>query len=171
VTRSNILVVFYSRSGTTRNVASVLARLLNADLEEIFDRQGRAGPFGYLRSFVEALEQRPADIVLPKCDASAYDLVVIGTPVWAGSVSSPVRAWLVANRARLKRVAFFCSFGRRGEQLALAQMHALAGKSPLAECKITTREARHGEASQVLCDFAARLERKLSDVRRSEMER
>jgi len=140
-------------------------------LEEIVDRQGRAGPFGYLRSFVEALKPRPADIVLSKRDASAYELVVIGTPVWAGSVSSLVRAYLVANRARLKQVAFFCSFGRRGEQLALAQMHALAGKSPLAECKITTREARHGEASQVLCDFAARLERKLSDVRGSETER
>ena len=159
--RNNVLVVFYSRSGTTRKVASVLARMLDADSEEIVDIGGRAGPFGYLRSLIEAVNGRPADIARAKRDAAGYDLVVIGTPVWADSVSSPVRAYLVANRSRLQRVAFFCCFGRRRSKAALTQMRALAGKAPLAECELTARESLHSEASQVLSEFVERIERNL----------
>jgi flavodoxin len=164
MTRNKILVVFYSRSGTTRKVASVLAKMLGADVEEIVDRRDRGGPFGYVRSLVEAIDGRPTDIAAPKHDASAYDVVVIGTPVWGGSVSSPVRAYLFANRSRLRRVAFFCCFARRGGKLALREMNALCAKVPLADCGITAREAQHGEASSVLSDFVERIGRTLAEI-------
>lgn len=143
-----VLVVFYSRTGTTRRAASALAEMLDADVEEIVVTRDRAGPFGYLRSLVEAINQKPAEIVAAKRDPSAYDLVVIGSPVWAGCVSSPVRAYLVANQRRLPRVAFFCSFAQRGADSALTQMRTLARKSPLAECRVTPRETLHGDASR-----------------------
>ncbi|MGC2944368.1 hypothetical protein [Burkholderia ambifaria] len=55
-----LLVVFYSRTRTTRRAASALAGMLDADVEEIVVTRGRAGPFGYLRSLVEAINQKPA---------------------------------------------------------------------------------------------------------------
>lgn len=116
---AKVLVVFYSRTGTTRRAASALAEMLNADVEEIVVTRSRAGPFGYLRSLVEAINRKPAEIVAPKRDPSAYDLVVIGSPVWAGCVSSPMRAYLDANQRRLPRVAFFCNFAQRGADSAL----------------------------------------------------
>ncbi|RZF25658.1 flavodoxin [Paraburkholderia sp. UYCP14C] len=164
MTPNKILVVFYSRSGTTRKVASVLARMLGADVEEIVDRGARGGPFGYVRSLVEAMHARPSQIAPPKHDASDYDLVVIGSPVWSGTVSSPVRAYLYANFERLNRVAFFCCFARRGGESALKEMNALCGAAPLAECCVTAREARHGDASRVLSDFVERIERKLAEI-------
>jgi flavodoxin len=163
MTRNKILVVFYSRSGTTRKVASVLSRMLGADVEEIVDRSARGGPFGYVRSLVEAVRARPSHIAPPKHDASAYDLVVIGSPVWAGTVSSPVRAYLYANLEGLKRVAFFCCFAQRGGESALREMNALCAAAPLAECCVTAREAQHGDASRVLSDFVERIERKLDE--------
>lgn len=164
MTRSKILVVFYSRTGTTRKVASVVAKMLGADVEEIVDRSARSGPFGYVRSLVEAVNARSADIAPSTHDASAYDLVVIGSPVWAGNISSPVRAYLYANREGFRRVAFFCSFARRGGKSALKEMNALCGAAPLAECRITAREAQHGDASRVLSDFVERIERNLADI-------
>ena len=164
MTHNKILVAFYSRSGTTRKVASILAKMLGADLEEIVERRARAGPFGYVRSLVEAIEGRPADIAAPKHDASAYDLIVIGSPVWAGSVSSPARAYLLANRSRFRRAAFFCCFARRDGKLSLREMNALCGKVPLAECGITAREAQHGAASRVLSDFVERIQRNLAEI-------
>jgi hypothetical protein len=37
--------------------------LLNADLEGICDYRNRSGPWGYLRSLMEAVRQRPVEIV------------------------------------------------------------------------------------------------------------
>ncbi|MCG0576945.1 NAD(P)H-dependent oxidoreductase [Burkholderia cenocepacia] len=159
-----VLVVFYSRTGTTRRAASALAEMLDADVEEIVVTRDRAGPFGYLRSLVEAINQKPAEIVAAKRDPAAYDLVVIGSPVWAGCVSSPVRAYLVANQRRLPRVAFFCSFAQRGADSALTQMRMLARKSPLAECHVTPRETLHGDASPILAAFAERATRRLAEA-------
>jgi len=158
---ARILVVFFSRTGTTRIIASLLTKFLDAQAEEIIACTDRSGPFGYVRSLVEALEQRPAQIVGSTCDVSSYDVVVIGTPVWANSVSSPVRAYLIANRSRFKNVAFFCSFARRGNHRVLEQMRALAGIPALAECSLTAREALHGESSEILRDFVERLQRNL----------
>ncbi|AWV05433.1 flavodoxin (plasmid) [Burkholderia sp. JP2-270] len=158
-----VLVVFYSRTGTTRRAASALAAMLDADVEEIIVTRGRLGPFGYLRSLVEAVNRKPAEIVAPKRDPSAYDLVVIGSPVWAGCVSSPVRAYLEANWRRLPHVACFCSFAQRSAESALAQMRMLARKSPLAECHVTPRETLHGQASTILAAFAERAARKLAE--------
>lgn len=38
-----ILIVFYSRTGTTRKVAHELQKSLKADIEELFDKN-RSGP-------------------------------------------------------------------------------------------------------------------------------
>jgi hypothetical protein len=75
---------------------------------------------------------------------------VIGTPVWAWSVSSPVRAYLTANKDRLPAVAFFCTLGGAGSETAFAQMQDIVGKAPRATCAITARDiAAGGEGAQV----------------------
>ena len=167
---NQILVVFFSRTGTTRKIASLLTKILGAQAEEIAVRPDRSGPFGYVRSLVEALEQRPAQIVASTRDVSRYNLVVIGTPVWANSVSSPVRAYLMANRSHFKNVAFFCSFARRGNRTALKQMRTLAGIPALAECSLTAREVLRGESSEVLLEFVERLKRNLDALQMSQPE-
>src|SRR5664280_1093039 len=138
---SNTLVVFYSRSGTTRRVAEALAEALKCDLEEISEPKPRSGFLGYMRSLLEARRQRPSIIAPNKHDISSYDLVVIGTPVWAWSLSSPVRAYLMATANQLPEVAFFCTLGARGSESTFAQMTAVAGKRPRAVCAITQHEA------------------------------
>ena len=137
---SKILVVFYSRSGTTRRVAQALAEAPKCDLEEITEPKPRAGFLGYLRSLLEARRKRPSIIASNKHDVSSYDLVVIGTPVWAWSLSSPVRAYLITTAGQLPDVAFFCTLGGNGSESTSAQMTAIAGKQPRAVCAITERE-------------------------------
>ena len=135
------LVVFYSRSGTTRRIAQALSGALKCDLEEITEPRPRTGFLGYLRSLLEARRKLPSIIAPKKHDVSSYDLVVIGTPVWAWSLSSPVRAYLTATASQLPEVAFFCTLGARGSESAFAQLTAIVGKKPRAVCAITQREA------------------------------
>ena len=110
------LVVFYSRSGTTRRIAEALSRALTCDLEEIIEPKPRTGFLGYMRSLLEARRKRPSVIAPIKHDVSSYDLVVVGTPVWAWSLSSPVRAYLMTTASQLPEVAFFCTLGGKGSE-------------------------------------------------------
>ena len=119
---ARILVVYYSRTGTTRKVAKSLAAALHCDSEEVVETSSRSGMFGYLRSVIDARRQVPSRIVAGASDPSLYDLIVIGTPVWAWSLSSPVRAYLLANKPRLPAVAFFCTLGGAGSDQAFGQM-------------------------------------------------
>jgi flavodoxin len=152
------LVVYYSRSGTTRKVAEALAEMLGGDVDEIVEIRGRSGMFGYLRSLVEARRQISSPIGPEKRDPSAYDLVIVGTPVWAWSVSSPVRAYLMATRERLPNAAFFCTLGGAGDARAFAQMQSIASRVPRAVCAIAARDVASGRYRERLAEFARALE-------------
>jgi menaquinone-dependent protoporphyrinogen IX oxidase len=152
-----ILVIFYSRSGTTRRIATALSATLGCSIEEIVEGRSRNGFFGYCRSIIEARRKQLPDIPPAKNDPSSFDLVVIGTPVWAWSVSSPVRAYLTANKDRLPAVAFFCTLGDKGSETAFAQMQGIVGKPPRATCAITAGELASGGEGPKLANFAGAL--------------
>jgi flavodoxin len=138
------LVVFYSRSGTTRRIAEALSRALTCDIEEIIEPKPRTGFLGYMRSLLEARRKRSSVIAPIKHDVSSYDLVVVGPPVWAWSLSSQARAYLMTTASQLPEVAFFCTVGGKGSENTFAQMTAIVGKQPRAVCAITQREALSG---------------------------
>jgi menaquinone-dependent protoporphyrinogen IX oxidase len=152
-----ILVIFYSRTGTTCRIAMALSGKLGGNVEEIAESRGRGGFLGYWRSIIEAHRRQSADILPAKNDPAAFDLVVIGTPVWAWSVSSPIRAYLTANKDRLPEVAFFCTLGGAASERAFAQMQDIAGKRPRAICAITDREVAAGQEGPPLAKFVAAL--------------
>jgi flavodoxin len=137
---ARILVVDYSRTGNTHLVAEALARELGADLERIRDTRSRRGLWGYIRSAREALTERPTEIRRLKCDPADYELVILGSPVWTGHVSSPMRRYLTDNAGKFDRIAVFVSEGGRGGPKVLAEMAALAGRRPLAKLELRANE-------------------------------
>ena len=106
-----ILIVYYSRTGLTKKVGAKLAAALSADQEVITDKTERAGVIGYLRCGREAIKKEQPDIDPIKFDPAAYDLVIVGTPVWAAHMSSPIRSYLSEQKDKIKRIAFFATQG------------------------------------------------------------
>jgi flavodoxin len=151
------LVVCFSRTGHTRWIAERLAERLGADLDVITEKTSRGGLRGFLRSGYEATLQREAAIDQPTFDPARYDVVLIGTPVWNASVSSPVRAYLRRYRTAFRAVAFFLSFGGRGEARVFSQMQQATGLAPL--CTLAMRDAERGQPAgqQRLAAFVDRL--------------
>jgi len=139
-----VLVAYYSRTGNTRRVAEAIAKSLEAEIEEIRDRENRLGVIGFLRSGYEALRKRPAAIQPLKKNPEKYDVVVVGSPVWAGSLSSPVRAYLIMNGHRIKKAALFATYGV-SEGRIFRQMEELLPKKPIAKISIRESEIRSGE--------------------------
>jgi menaquinone-dependent protoporphyrinogen IX oxidase len=155
---SNILVVYYSRSGTTRKLAEAIALAAHGDIEEIIEKRGsRAGILGYVRSLIETAQRRAAPIQESGKDPSSYRLVTVGSPVWAGSMSSPVQSYLTANRERLRAVAFFGTYGGRGSESMFAQMQALVGKTPQACCAVKAADVASGSHSASVQRFVEAL--------------
>jgi flavodoxin len=154
-----ILVVYFSRTGHTRTLARQIAAALRADLDEIQDDSNRRGILGYLRSGSEAWFGRRANIWPPGQPPQAYDLVLIGTPVWRASVCSPVRTYLADHAAELKQVAFFATMGQFGGERALRQMQAACGKEPLATLALTERQLAGSGVVAAVAAFAGQLGR------------
>jgi len=146
---TRVLVIDYSRSGNTHKVAQAIAGACGADLEQIRDARPRRGLWGWIRSGREAIRAIPGDIRPPRRDPATYDLVVLGSPVWAGHVSSPMRAYLGQRSGKLRRVALFVTEGGSGGPKALAEMSALSGLQPVATLEIRAREIRGDLRSRV----------------------
>jgi flavodoxin len=155
---AKILVVSYSRSGNTARVADALARALGADREELVDTVNRRGILGYLRSAFAARLGQPARIGPEHREPEGYDLVVVGSPVWAGSLSCAVRAYLARHRGGLPKVAFFLTHGGTSKDRVFAQMRAVGGTRPVAVMAVRERDLARGTDRALVERFAAELQ-------------
>jgi flavodoxin len=133
------LVIYYSRTGRTKKVAETIADVLTCDKEEIIDTQKRSGPIGFLRSGYQARQKSLINIKEPRKDLLEYDLVIIGTPVWAGTVSSPVRTFIYTYRDRLNAIAFFSTHGGDESQKEFSEMEAICRKRPVGTLSFSAK--------------------------------
>ena len=92
---SDILCIYYSRSGRTRQVMEEIAQELEAELVELHDGVDRAGVRGILRSGLDAMRRTPQPVepIQTAQNLKDYRLVILGTPTWAGRCSSVMRSW------------------------------------------------------------------------------
>lgn len=161
------LIVYYSRSGVTGRLAQALARACDADLEAIEDVRPRHGAAGYARSAWEALRGTPAPVAPPRHHPADYPLVVLGTPVWAGHMSSPMRGYLLQQRVHLRRIALFCTMGGSGGAGVLTAMADLCNQLPVATLCVRQRDVLAERCGAPLADFAralAQAQRELAEV-------
>lgn len=125
------LVVCYSRTETTLRVALDVANALGADLDRVETVTSRKGALGYALSAAEALAKGLPSIRTRR-DPRSYDLVVLGSPVWVGTMCAPMRSYLFLHRGELPRVGLFATMGGHGADQVLQEMKMLcqADKAP-----------------------------------------
>jgi len=148
-----ILVAVYSVTGNTLSVAKKIAKELGADLEIIEDNVNRGGIFGFLRSGYEAATKKTLPISESKHNPSDYEITIIGTPIWAGRMSSPVRSYLMRFQECFRQVAFFATSLGGGHEKAFLEMAELIGVKPLAIAEVTSGEIKKGKSAEALKAF------------------
>lgn len=163
-----ILVAYYTRTGNTRRAAEAIAEGLRAvpyevELEEISERKSRDGVVGFLVAGADSTLKRKAEIEPATADIAAFDLVIAGTPVWAWSVTPPVRTFLAAHAAEIKQAAFFCTMMGAGAQRAFEAMEEALDKTALATVALIDRHVRSGDEYE----FIARVEEFVGEVERA----
>ncbi len=143
-----ILVAFYS--GTGRTQAPMLRVMEALDGERLITIRPKTPRTGLrvIKAGWEALRKKPAKLepLSEPVNMAAYDLVVLGSPVWASRVSSPMRAFLAQYGAGIKQAAFVLTHaGPEDYTETFAELAALAGVKPCATLSLDHDEAKNKE--------------------------
>lgn len=109
--QNKVLIVFYSQSNVTRRMAGILQSKTNADVYEIETvrtyPKDQPAVFDEPKRELETGELPELKGITP--DMSAYDLILVGGPVWWYTVSTPVMRFLQLADFKGKKTAAFCT--------------------------------------------------------------
>lgn len=148
------LIVYYSNTGHTRTIAEELAKTSGWSAAEIREAKPRKGRWGEVRCAIESLLGIKPHIEFTSPPFNTFDLVIIGTPVWAGHVASPVQSFLAKRRGDLHRVAFFCTCASPDSSPVFDQLRTLCGKAPVNTLAITNEEMKSSSYRDKLATFS-----------------
>jgi len=151
------LVVYYSRTGSNKTMAEAIAKAIAGDCSEIVDCRKRNGVLGFLRSGSDACRRKLTHIEL-KVDPAAHDLIIIGTPIWAGRMTPAARTFLTNYKLTGKQLAFFSVSGGGTAEEAFDEMKRLAPSAVVHETlAIAKKDLEAGNYAQEIQNFVHKL--------------
>ncbi|GMO50867.1 MAG: flavodoxin [Termitinemataceae bacterium] len=126
------LIIYYSYDGNTELVVNELKPLLNADVLrlETIDEKKRTGLSKYAWGGSQIFMKARPKLKTFSTNFADYDLIVLGTPVWAGTPAPAMNSFLHDAKLEGKKLALFvCHLGGKGH--AIEKMSALCGGSTI----------------------------------------
>ena len=147
------LLVYYSRTGNTRIIADTISESVDCDIEEIVEKDKRKGIIGYIKSGYQASRGKVNHIEDSKYELSNYDLLIIGTPVWAGKMSVPVRTYLKKNMNKIPLLACFCTCGGSGIEQTIEDIGNYVNTTPLASFGVKSSDIKDGTYKNIVEKF------------------
>ena len=111
-----MLVLYYSQTQTTQQVAEAIAGSLGADIEAIECVVPYDGDFNatIARSQQERAEGKVPEIKPLSVNVADYDVIFLGYPIWFGTYAPPVAGLLATVDLSGKKIVPFCTFGSGG---------------------------------------------------------
>ncbi|MFH1678219.1 MAG: flavodoxin [Candidatus Omnitrophota bacterium] len=89
------IIIYYSYSGNTKSVADILAENLNCKYEvEILRLDALDESSSFFHQAARAFFHKEAKISSAEFDLSGYDLICMGTPVWAFGPAPAINTYL-----------------------------------------------------------------------------
>jgi flavodoxin len=162
-----VLVIYYSLSGNTRSVAEMLHGKTGGDLFEIETVKSYPADYNECTQVARRELQTGNLPALTKSppDMSSYDLVLLGSPVWWYTVSTPVMSFLKQADFAGTRVSAFCTHeGGVGKFLPHFQQQA---QNAVVFEGLDLYMARQGEFSKALDLWIVKLQGEKSDAVRT----
>ncbi len=127
------LVIYYSQTGATRQVATEIAQELGADTLRIEAEEPYSGTY---EETIARTQKEMVSGTLPKLkelgvDISKYDTIFLGYPIWFGTYARPIAALVKEQQFAGKTIVPFCTFGSGGLAASTEDL-----KKALPEAKI-----------------------------------
>jgi flavodoxin len=116
------IIIYYSKTENTKQVAKTLSSELSADLVEIKDMKPRTGFRDKIFSAVDAFRENKTETMPPKVDLEDYGLVYFGTPTWASNATPAIITIIDKCDLRGKDVVLFATMNETGGRSAINRM-------------------------------------------------
>src|ERR1044072_2706298 len=128
---SKVLVVYFTRTGNTREIAQLIRRTLRADIVEI----APAAPYpeDYEMTVSQAQRERDSSYQPPLAtavsDISSYEVVFLGFPIWGETIPPVIRSFLAQHDLTGKTIVPFITHGGYGPGQSLSTVKQLAPRA------------------------------------------
>ncbi|MGZ7094873.1 MAG: flavodoxin family protein [Methanobacterium sp.] len=116
------IVIYYSRTRKTAEVAETLSKELKSEIIEIKDAKDRDNALNYMSAAIDAFRENKTEIIPKTVDLSSYSLIYIGTPVWTGKPTPAIVSMIDSCNFQGKDVILFATAGRSGTRRTIERM-------------------------------------------------
>jgi len=105
------VVIYYSLTGNTSLVAKMIAERIGADIIELKPEKEipSTGASKYFWGGKSVMLNEKPKLLNDNINVESYDTLIIGTPIWAGSMTPPMNTFLSENMIKDKRVFLFAT--------------------------------------------------------------
>jgi flavodoxin len=113
------LVIYYSKTGNTKLMAEQMAEELKADLLALKPKKEikSSGFMLYFRGGFQSMTKKNIKLDTIETNMDDYDLIILGTPVWAWRLNPVVRSFLKSANFSNKKMGLFCCCADSGEKI------------------------------------------------------
>jgi len=120
------LVVYYSKTGTTKKVARAVAEKIGCDTDELqYDEKAKT--------------------ISHSCDPSGYERVVLLAPVWAFSLAEPMKIYVAKHKANIRKYDLIVTCGGLGLRGCVKNCEAAIGRQPEKALKFRSKQVKLGD--------------------------
>lgn len=123
------LILYYSRTGKNEKFCQQLQETLKCEMEKIIDNVNRSGFWNFILAGRDALFKKLTKINPIKNRLSNYDVIIIGTPIWMGSMPPAIRTFIRHYKNNFEKVSVvsICAMGEKNNKF-LDEMKSETGK-------------------------------------------
>jgi Flavodoxin len=147
-----VIVVYFSLTGHVEGTAKIIQGTLDADILSLKPKKG-VNPKGvtkFLWGGFQAKMKKIPELESYEFDADKYDLVVLGSPVWAWNLSPPIRAFVTQNNLKGKDVAFWMNSMGPTKKVSGRVRNVLEGSNVISELHLVDPQDKNWENNHSL---------------------
>ena len=107
------LIIYYSLDGNTKFIAETVAKEMKADILELKTKKSLKSK-GFMKYFwggKQVVTKEKPELLHMNKNPQGYDIIIIGTPVWAGSYAPAFRTFFSKIKIVGRKIALFCCCG------------------------------------------------------------
>lgn len=119
-----VAVIYYSLEGNTELIAEMIAKETNAKIYRL-EPLKEYPTKGFMKFFIgggSVLFHRKPKLKEESFNLDAYDTLIIGSPIWAGTYAPPINTFLTSNQIKNKSIYLFASHGGGGAEKYYSKM-------------------------------------------------
>lgn len=132
------LIAYYSHSGNNEKLAYYLKDKLKCSIYKITEVKKRKT----ISILADFLFKRSTKLIDTNLSTDEFDIVILVSPIWGSTISTPIRMFLEKEKENIKRFGFisFCNGESGQKEKLIKELTYIVGKAPAACTELSINE-------------------------------